>query len=100
MLAGYGWPGNVRELENVMKRVAALHGEGDVDAETLLPFLSHPAAIDGPLPPTAGRAETERQQIVEALRQAHGNKSRVAEILGVSRKTLYARMRRHHIQEH
>jgi DNA-binding NtrC family response regulator len=100
LLASYGWPGNVRELENVMKRVAALHGEGDVDAETLLPFLTHPAAISGPLPPTAGRAETERQQILEALRQAHGNKSRVAEILGVSRKTLYARMRRHHIQEH
>ncbi len=99
VLGSYSWPGNVRELENVMKRLAALHGEGEVDAEGLLPFLSHPVdAISGPLPPNASRDDAERMRIVEAIRQAHGNKSRVAEILGVSRKTLYARMKRYSVE--
>jgi DNA-binding NtrC family response regulator len=95
VLGAYAWPGNVRELENVMKRLAALHGAGEVDADALLPFLSQPAtAIHGPLAPNASHEDAERTRIVEAMRQAHGNKSRVAEILGVSRKTLYARMKR------
>jgi len=98
VLVTYAWPGNVRELENVMKRLAALHGEGEVGAEELLPFLSHPVAITGPLAPNASHEDAERTQIHEAMRQAHGNKSRVAEILGVSRKTLYARMKRLHIE--
>ncbi len=95
VLGSYGWPGNVRELENVMKRLAALHGEGEVDAQSLLPFLGSPApSISGPLAPNAGREDAERTRILEAIRQTHGNKSRVAELLGVSRKTLYARMKR------
>jgi DNA-binding NtrC family response regulator/Tfp pilus assembly protein PilF len=100
VLRSYGWPGNVRELENVMKRVAALHaGDGIVDSASLLPFLSHPepeSALRAERPALAG-AEVERQAIFSAFQQAHGNKSRVAELLGVSRKTLYARIKRLHI---
>jgi transcriptional regulator of acetoin/glycerol metabolism len=84
----------VRELENVMKRVAALHaGEAVLDAGALLPFLEHPSA---PAAPASGRGgdDLERQAILVAFDQAGGNKSRVAEILGVSRKTLYARLKR------
>jgi two-component system NtrC family response regulator len=97
VLQSYSWPGNVRELENVMKRVGALHGEGEVGADDLLPFLTRPTAITGPLGPDAGSEDAERVQILDAMRQAHGNKSRVAELLGVSRKTLYARLKRLHI---
>ena len=53
-----------------------------------------PPSISGPLAPNASREDAERTRILEAIRQAHGNKSRVAELLGVSRKTLYARMKR------
>ncbi len=92
VLATYGWPGNVRELENVMKRVAALHaGAGSVDALGILPFLSDPEPLA--CPPLNRRA-TERDAIVLAWREANGNKSRLAELLGVSRKTLYARLKR------
>jgi DNA-binding NtrC family response regulator len=93
VLRSYAWPGNVRELENVMKRVAALHaGDSAVDANALLPFLdqrSGPAA--GSQRPTA---DDERAAILAACREANGNKSRAAAILGVSRKTLYARLHR------
>jgi two-component system response regulator HydG len=90
ILMSYAWPGNVRELENVMKRLSALHGgSGEVSAIELLPFLSHPA----PSSP-AGIAADDRAEILAAFAQARGNKSRVAELLGVSRKTLYARLKR------
>jgi DNA-binding NtrC family response regulator len=92
MLLSYGWPGNVRELENVMKRIAALHaGHGELDAGAVLPFLSEPPARASA---QADRRSSERDEIVTAWRQAHGNKSRLADLLGISRKTLYARIKR------
>ena len=98
VLTSYAWPGNVRELENVMKRVAALHsGDTEVDADSLLPFLAHPPLrTNGDV----AVASDERSAILSAYREAHGNKSRVAELLGVSRKTLYARIRRLNIDLH
>ena len=92
VLRSYPWPGNVRELENVMRRVAALHTDDrDVSATSLLPFLTagaQPAAasLDG--------AGDERSRILAAYQEAGGNKSRLAKLLGVSRKTLYARLKR------
>jgi DNA-binding NtrC family response regulator len=96
VLLTHAWPGNVRELENVMKRLGALHaGARTVDATALLPFLSTGTPI-----PAADPGETDRRAIFEAWERARGNKSRVAEILGVSRKTLYARLRRLNVALH
>jgi DNA-binding NtrC family response regulator len=89
VLLSYGWSGNVRELENVMRRLAALHrGDALVGHLDLLPLLSEPVGE-----PAAG-ARDEREMIVAAVHEASGNKSRAAKLLGVSRKTLYARLRR------
>ena len=97
VLLSHGWHGNVRELENVMKRLAALHaGEPTVTAAALLPFLREPVERVRALP--ADRARDERDEILDAYRRASGNKSRVAELLGVSRKTLYARLKRLQIE--
>jgi DNA-binding NtrC family response regulator len=97
-LCSYMWRGNVRELENLMKRVAALYsGEGAVDAAALLPFLGHSSAVAGSAAedrPASATAADERAAILSAYAEARGNKSRVAELLGVSRKTLYARLKR------
>jgi len=92
VLLAYAWPGNVRELENIMKRLAALHeGEGAIGAAAILPLLAEPPA---PHAEVADRRTSERDAILAAWRQAHGNKSRLADLLGVSRKTLYARLKR------
>jgi transcriptional regulator of acetoin/glycerol metabolism len=73
-----------------MKRAAALYsGEGTIHAAELLPFLSHDAAV-----PVRAAAPDERAAILAAYERAGGNKSRLAELLGVSRKTLYARLKR------
>ena len=93
----YSWPGNVRELENIMKRIAALHsGEREIGAGEVLPFLVDNApALTGPV---ADRAVAERDAILLAWRDANGNKSRLAGLLGISRKTLYARLKRLQLQ--
>jgi transcriptional regulator of acetoin/glycerol metabolism len=73
-----------------MKRIAALHpGEEALDADALLPFLGAPGT-----PRFANGKADERAAILSAYAEARGNKSRVAELLGVSRKTLYARLKR------
>ncbi len=92
VLCSYVWPGNVRELENVTRRVAALHtGARMVTAASLLPFLS---AGSTPVPLMGGRESEERARILAAFEEARGNKSQLARLLGVSRKTLYARLKR------
>jgi DNA-binding NtrC family response regulator/Tfp pilus assembly protein PilF len=91
VLLSHPWPGNVRELENVMKRVGALHAANDrLDAALLLPFLSQIEVAT----PLRNGGEQERAAILAAYQQANGNKSRMAALLGVSRKTLYARLKR------
>src|SRR4029079_15773220 len=93
VLQTYAWPGNVRELENVMKRLGALHaGDGVLGAATLLPFLASmaPARYE----PANGAPRDVREAIRSAWSRAGGNKSRLAALLGVSRKTLYARLKR------
>jgi DNA-binding NtrC family response regulator/tetratricopeptide (TPR) repeat protein len=93
VLRSYAWPGNVRELENVMKRVGALcAGNRAVDADTLLPFLDQRSGTASGVRRSAD--DEERAAILAAYREADGNKSRAAAILGVSRKTFYARVHR------
>jgi DNA-binding NtrC family response regulator len=93
VLRSYAWPGNVRELENVMKRVGALcAGDRAVDADALLPFLDQRSGTATGA--RRGADEEERAAILAAYREADGNKSRAAAILGVSRKTFYARVHR------
>ncbi len=92
ILTSYSWPGNVRELENCVRRILALReGDGPITAEELTPHLGQLEPGRG----TARRAPVEqRDEVVAALTRAHGNKSVAASFLGVSRKTLYSRMRR------
>ena len=97
VLLAHAWSGNVRELENVMKRVAALHGDSAmVTPASLMPFISYNAS--SPNGAAVVPAGDDRAAILEAYASAHGNKSRAAELLGVSRKTLYARLKRMNLQ--
>ena len=99
VLASFGWPGNVRELENVMKRIAALSGsEAAVTAVDVLPFLAEDAHEVTLNDRAIERSAAERDAIVAAWQRAHGNKSRLAGLLGISRKTLYARLKRLHLE--
>jgi two-component system response regulator FlrC len=84
-LKGYPWPGNVRELQNVIER-AAIIADGVIQPEHL-PFHRQTA----PRPRTL--AEIERQAIEDALREFGGNRTKAAERLGISLRTLQYRLR-------
>ena len=99
----YDWPGNVRELRNVIERAVLLTPGPVVAAEALA--LSQFAAFSQPQPispignlgdsGTSTLDDAERQLIAEALRQAKGNASKAARVLGVTRMALRYRIEKH-----
>jgi hypothetical protein len=94
LLATHRWPGNLRELAGVVAETAARRSAGDLTVRDL------PDAYQRPRPAgeSAGQlARAEREAIEAALRACDGNKLRAARRLGISRSTLYARLRALHI---
>jgi DNA-binding NtrC family response regulator len=90
-LLEYSWPGNVRELENLMERVAILC-EGEVRAEDL-PI----ARTEGGERPVRWK-EIEKEAILEALRRNGGNRTKTAQELGISLRTLQYRLKEYGIR--
>jgi len=106
LLSSYHWPGNIRELENELRR-AVLLAEGVVLPEHLSEHLRNPALArdaGAPLPTEAGTTLTELVQRLEeneiqrALLKAQGNKSKAAELLGISRFALQRKLEKLEIQ--
>jgi transcriptional regulator with PAS, ATPase and Fis domain len=104
LLSSYSWPGNVRELRNVIERAALLCGDGPIDVSHLpvkkikgtypsTPPSVPPPANEGWIPPRPrDRGPEERAWILAALERAHGNQTRAAALLGISRRTLVSRL--------
>ena len=107
-LRGYSWPGNVRELQNTIERAAILSDSGNIEAPDLQ--LPAPRPPDGDMPTgmladgfdwggtlqevgTRAVAYVERFKIESALKSSKWNKTRAAEQLGVSYKTLLNKIR-------
>jgi DNA-binding NtrC family response regulator len=101
-LLNHSWPGNVRELEHVVARAVLLSDGSRVELKDLpdemlpWPRVTIPLAFDGePLEDIVARAITmlERQIITATLRRAQGKRTLCAEMLGITRKTLYNKMK-------
>ena len=94
----YGWPGNVRELENCVERMVNLC-EGDEVTEDDFSELDQrkdvPARTDGTLP--LSLREAERAVIEAVLRECRFNITEAARRLGISKPTLYSKIREHEI---
>jgi two-component system response regulator AtoC len=89
-LLNYDWPGNVRELENSIERAVILARDslitaGDLPRENMLAARS--ASVEKDL------GEVEKAHILNVLRETDGNYSKAARILGISRMTLYKKVR-------
>lgn len=88
----YGFPGNIRELENIVERSMILTTSTKLEANTLPAFGG---AQDGGL----SIRDNERDLIVKALRKTGGNKSKAAEILEISRRTLHNKIKEFDIED-
>ncbi|MGN9842489.1 sigma-54-dependent Fis family transcriptional regulator [Nonomuraea sp. H19] len=88
-LAGHPWPGNLRELRTVLQTVLAHRSAGDVTPRDLPPNYQVSPRLRRMTP----LERAEHDTIAAALREHDGNKLRAAQRLGISRTTLYNRMR-------
>jgi two-component system NtrC family response regulator len=88
----YGWPGNVRELENAIKRAVVMAEGARITADDL--GMEAADADDARLNLRQVRDEAERGAVIRVLARTNGNIARAADILGVSRPTLYDLMNR------
>ncbi|MCL2123827.1 MAG: sigma-54 dependent transcriptional regulator [Desulfovibrionaceae bacterium] len=91
-LHAHGWPGNVRELENAVERAVVLLAGEYVEERDLPPALA-PVQAESAAPAGMTLEEVERRAIMAALEAANGNKSEAARRLGITRKTLHAKLR-------
>jgi DNA-binding NtrC family response regulator len=98
LLINYSWPGNVRELENVIERALIMSSGQPVSTKDLPPHLRGdeklPIQIEEQTDETLTIDEMERRMIHRAIAKAEGNKTKAANILGITRRQLYSKMER------
>ncbi len=102
-LLDYGWPGNVRELQNTMEYAVVLARQNQIGLKELPAEVQLPTALQNidRTPHQNGGVKSlddlERNAILQALAQCHGNKKKAAQVLGIQRPTLYNKMKRYAI---
>ncbi len=103
-LLQYDWPGNVRELENCIERAVALGDRRTIDISDLPPTIasSSSAMYSESGPPLSGLSSTdlediERTTIQRVFEQVNGDKAQAGKMLGISRATLYRKLKRYNI---
>ena len=96
VLLGHTWPGNVRELRNEMERAAVLTFGEEVDADDFSPRVRGlgPGMEPGARTGSLRLEDNEKQLISRALERTDGNKTRAAELLGITREGLRKKMLR------
>jgi len=104
-LLGYDWPGNVRELENCLERAVALTDRRNLDLDDLpasvvraeLQSIPQLHAMQETCASTTDLEDIERATIARVFSQVNGDKVRAGKMLGISRATLYRKLKRYNI---
>jgi len=103
-LLQYDWPGNVRELENCIARGVTLGDQAVIDVQDLPPSIRAEQPPGQPMTPqdaaslsTTALAEMEKMTILRVFEQANGDKALAGKMLGISRATLYRKLKRYNI---
>ena len=104
-LSQHSYPGNVREFAHAVERSMVLAGDREIDVEHLPSdvvgtSIPTPGSVPGGFRPLGGAVkEFERQYILRALQLAEGGRAQAAELLGISRKNLWEKLRQHGIRD-
>ena len=100
LLERYHWPGNVRQLENQLQRMALLAGDGPISLEVVesdddlkRTLLVERSSAD----PIFSLERNEKQQIAQALASCDGNRTRAAKMLGISRATIFRKVKQYEL---
>ena len=103
-LLQYDWPGNVRELENCIERAVALGDRKLIDVGDLPATIASASAASEPMPPAMTNSapstdleDIERATIERVFEQVKGDKVLAGKMLGISRATLYRKLKRYNI---
>ena len=91
VLSKYDWPGNIRELRNFCENIVVMNPTRKLSAKNLDAKFSFPARHDSAAP-ALSKKENELELIRKALEASGGNKSRAAEMLGISRRTIHRKL--------
>ncbi|KAA4243905.1 sigma-54-dependent Fis family transcriptional regulator, partial [Bacteroides ovatus] len=95
-LMNYHWPGNLRQMKNIVKRATLLAQSSFITLLELgTELLETPASSNTSI--ALRNEETEKEHILEALRQTGNNKSKAAQLLNIDRKTLYNKLKLYNI---
>ena len=102
LLLAYSFPGNVRELENLIESAAAVSIDNpqtisDKDIRPLLGAGAPASALHSPMGESFSIEQMERLTIQQALRVSEGNRTKAASLLGISRDTLYRKLRQYQV---
>ncbi len=99
LMFSYHWPGNVRELENVVERSMVLAKDEVITAENLSADLKLQCESDGGVRSQGNLDRIERDHVKAILERCGWNKYQAARMMGISRSTLYSKIRKHGLQQ-
>lgn len=95
LLLEHDWPGNVRELEHVIEYSVAMSKGDSIEVEDLPQEFALLSSNSEP-----SFSDDERTRIIQALKRSGGKKAPASKMLGISRPTLYEKLKKHNITEH
>ncbi len=100
LLQNYNWPGNIRELRNLIENIVVLAKTNLISVDTLPEKIVNFQKNMEILEPKPGIniKENEKNLIIKALKQSDGNRTKAAESLGLSRRTLYRKLTQYGIE--
>ena len=90
LLEAYQWPGNVRELRNAVEKMCVLSSSGEIGVDDVPDEMKRDLPMTLSVSGTLG--ETEKAKILAVLEEVGGNRTKAAERLGISRRTIYRKL--------
>lgn len=96
-LTNYSWPGNVRELRNLLESIVILSKKDEIDLEDLPAYIREGTTPQSLLRDGGKMEDVEKAMVIETLRKTSNNKTKAAQQLGISRRTLHRKLREYNL---